>query len=97
MTTHLNVEIKAKCSEPGKVKKYLLDHHAEYRGLDRQVDVYFNCPEGRLKLRKGNIENSLIFYNRDNKAGPKASEVNMVRFDSMVEVDKERTSILSRM
>jgi len=30
-------------------------------------------PDGRLKLRQGNIENSLIFYQRPNLLGPKVS------------------------
>jgi adenylate cyclase class 2 len=30
---------------------------------------------GRLKLREGNIENHLIYYQRDNKSGPKRSDV----------------------
>lgn len=32
-------------------------------------------PNGRLKLREGNIENALIHYNRSDEEGPKQSEV----------------------
>lgn len=72
---HLNVEIKARCSEPEKVQKILEIHHAEYKGKDHQIDTYFKVPQGRLKLREGNIENALVFYERENKEGPKDSKV----------------------
>lgn len=77
MTDKLNVEIKARCSAPDKVRQILEEQGAEYKGLDHQIDTYFNCPDGRLKLRQGNIENSLIFYKRNNQAGPKESEITM--------------------
>jgi predicted adenylyl cyclase CyaB len=49
--------------------------NADFRGMDKQLDTYFNVPEGRLKLREGNIENSLIFYNRKNLSGPRRSDI----------------------
>lgn len=72
---HLNVEIKARCSNPKKVRAILEQERAEYRGLDHQVDTYFKVNNGRLKLREGNIENALVFYERDNQEGPKDSNV----------------------
>ena len=76
---HLNVEIKARCSDPDAVRSYLISHQAEFKGTDHQTDTYFNVQRGRLKLRQGNIENSLIHYERSNQAGPKASSVNMMK------------------
>ena len=70
---HLNVEIKAICNDPSFVRNYLVDHGAIFKGMDEQTDTYFNVKAGRLKLREGNIENNLIFYNRTNQAGPKSS------------------------
>jgi len=70
---HLNVEIKATCNNAGKVRDYLLKNNADYRGTDLQTDTYFNVKNGRLKLREGNIENNLIYYERNNQAGPKSS------------------------
>jgi adenylate cyclase class IV len=46
-------------------------------GEDHQIDTYFRVPQGRLKLRQGNIENALIHYDRPNQAGPKTSEVTL--------------------
>ena len=72
---HLNVEIKAKCSNPQRIRNFLESQGAEYKGLDHQIDTYFVVQNGRLKLREGNIENSLIFYERSNQEGPKDSKV----------------------
>lgn len=77
----LNIEIKAKCDDPQKIRQYLINQKAEFRGVDEQTDTYFQVAHGRLKLREGNIENNLIFYERDNKAGPKNSNFNLVKID----------------
>jgi adenylate cyclase class 2 len=100
----LNVEIKAKCENPQKILEVLRSFNADDKGIDHQIDTYFNVPEGRLKLREGNIENSLIFYKRNNQAGPKQSHVTMTvlppktdtksvladAYGIKVEVDKKR-------
>jgi adenylate cyclase, class 2 len=72
---HLNVEIKAKCHNHATVEQILLERNARFIGLDHQIDTYFKVPNGRLKLREGNIENTLIFYDRPNQAGPKKSDI----------------------
>jgi len=78
---YLNVEIKAIINDPSFVRNYLVDHNAIYKGTDEQTDTYFNVNTGRLKLREGNIENNLIFYNRTNQAAPKSSHFNLVKID----------------
>ena len=74
---HINIEIKAKCFHPEKVEAFLLSNGARFVGLDHQKDTYFNVPAGRLKLRQGNIENSLIFYHRPDQEGPKQSDFSL--------------------
>ncbi|MGC4036008.1 MAG: class IV adenylate cyclase [Chitinophagaceae bacterium] len=74
----LNIEIKARCADTGFMRRYLLDHGAEFKGTDHQTDTYFNVAKGRLKLREGNIENNLIYYERTNQAGPKSSHFDLV-------------------
>jgi predicted adenylyl cyclase CyaB len=75
----LNVEIKARCKQADLIRQYLLDHAADFKGTDLQTDTYFHSPQGRLKLREGNIENNLIYYERDNQAGPKSSHFQLVK------------------
>lgn len=77
MATHLNVEIKARSGEPAAVLLQLAALGAKHQGEDRQVDTYFRVPAGRLKLRQGNIENSLIHYARSGRAGTKDSHVTL--------------------
>lgn len=76
---YLNVEIKAKSSNPEFVRNYLHAKNASYKGLDEQTDTYFNVTNGRLKLREGNIENNLIWYERGDHEGPKSSHFKLVR------------------
>jgi adenylate cyclase, class 2 len=71
----INVEIKARCANPERVRAVLRDRRARFAGLDSQVDTYFRVAEGRLKLREGKIENALIYYHRPNESGPKTSDV----------------------
>lgn len=75
----LNVEIKAHCNDPEGVKTKLRELNSDFRGVDAQVDTYFNVPNGRLKLREGNIERALIQYHRPDQEGPKRSDVVLVK------------------
>jgi adenylate cyclase, class 2 len=77
--SNLNVEIKARCSDPGAIRNYLTLNNAAFKGLDLQTDTYFNVPHGRLKLREGNIENNLIFYERSDQQGLKDSHFQLVK------------------
>ncbi|HEV7782800.1 MAG TPA: class IV adenylate cyclase [Chitinophagaceae bacterium] len=77
----LNVEIKARCADPAFVRNWLLSSNAEFKGTDHQTDTYFTVSRGRLKLREGNIENNLIYYERNNQAGPKQSHFNLVKIE----------------
>ena len=75
----INIEIKARCSDPDFVRRILKQRNAIFKGVDHQIDTYFNCHHGRLKLREGNIEHHLIHYSRENQAGPKKSIVTLYR------------------
>ena len=76
---HLNVEIKARCDDPGRVRRLLRDRGADFKGTDRQVATYFHCPAGRLKLREGDIEHALIHYDREDLPEPKKAVVTLYR------------------
>ena len=75
----LNIEIKAKSNNHDEIRNILESRNALFRGLDNQIDTYFKVKSGRLKLREGNIENYLIHYNRENKQGPKESNVVLLK------------------
>ena len=72
---HINIEIKARSNQHEAIRQYLQAHNALYKGKDHQIDTYFNTATRRLKLREGNIENTLIHYERSNQEGPKKSQV----------------------
>ena len=75
----LNIEIKARSSRHDAIRHLLVQRGSRRVGLDHQIDTYFCVEKGRLKLREGNIENSLIYYDRPNQTGPKRSDVQLVR------------------
>lgn len=74
---HINYEFKARCNDIDKLESKLKELNPLFAGTDHQIDTYLNVPNGRLKLREGNIENSLIHYNRTNTAGAKQSDVSL--------------------
>ena len=77
---HINYEFKARCSDIEKLESKLKKLNPLFVGIDHQIDIYFHVPNGRLKLREGNIENSLIHYNRSNTAGAKQSDVTLYQY-----------------
>lgn len=79
---HINIEFKALCKDPEKIKKILLSRNADYKGVDYQVDTYFQVNKGRLKLREGKIEQALIYYSRKDSKEPKQSNVTLFPVDS---------------
>jgi predicted adenylyl cyclase CyaB len=77
----LNIEIKARYDNPEEARQILRQQHSDFRGVDHQVDTYFNVTHGRLKLREGNIERALIQYSRPDQPGPKQSDVTLVKLE----------------
>ena len=71
----LNFEFKAQSNGLDLQESKLLTLNPLFIGEDFQTDTYFNVPVGRLKIREGNIENSLIYYEREDKAAAKQSNV----------------------
>ena len=71
----LNFEFKAGTDELDNLEKKLLKLNPIFIGEDHQTDTYFNVSKGRLKLREGNIENALIWYERKNTADAKQSHI----------------------
>ena len=69
-----NIEIKARIENYQSTidrAKMLTDQRPT---VINQDDTFFNCPNGKLKLRKfSNAAGELIFYQRASEKGPKES------------------------
>jgi len=78
---HKMVELKARVDDHNFLRKKLSSLGAEYTGNFQQTDLYFVVPEGRLKLRevKGTSTAELIYYERENIAGPKQDNAFLLR------------------
>lgn len=69
-----NVEIKAKVCDPSKFAERAAELSKSEGEIIRQHDTFFNCKQGRLKLRDFmNNSGQLIFYERPDTDGPKLS------------------------
>ena len=73
--SHINFEFKARVKNVDEAEEKLLQLNPTFIGIDLQTDTYFNVDQGRLKLREGNIENSLIYYDRQDFSGAKQSDI----------------------
>ena len=83
ISDHMNIknfEFKARVDNTETYENKLLALNPRFAGVDHQVDTYFNVSKGRLKLREGNIENALIYYERENVADAKRSDIILFRF-----------------
>ncbi len=74
-----NIEFKAKIDDEKKMLSLIDKLSPEYLGEDIQIDTYYDISNGRLKLRRGNIENSLIFYKRNEERELKQSDIILYR------------------
>ena len=87
----VNIEFKARANDVNALERQLKTLNPVFKGVDRQVDTYFNVSQGRLKMREGNIENALIHYDRDDSASQKQSDVILYKH----EPDKSLKDILT--
>jgi len=76
----INLELKTKLKSHIKVLKILNSIGAENKGILNQKDVYYSVPKGLLKLRIENGNESLIYYNRDEKGKNRWSDYDYIRF-----------------
>ena len=91
------VELKAIVSDHDFLRKKLSALGAEHVGTFRQTDSYFRVPEGRLKLRevKDDSTAELIYYERENIAGPKSDDAFILRVQEPEELKKILKKILT--
>ena len=84
----VNVEFKARIGDIDHARARLRTLNPRELGLDHQTDTYFVVPEGRLKLREGGIEQSLIFYRRPDQAKTRESHVVYASLDQTAELKR---------
>ena len=70
----LNIELKARCEDLGRLREICTSMGAESQEPERQIDTYFRVPHGRLKLRESLRSGAeLIYYTRADVAGARES------------------------
>lgn len=70
----LNIELKARCEDLGRLRETCESLGAEGQEPERQLDTYFSVSHGRLKLRESLQSGAeLICYVREDVAGARES------------------------
>ena len=94
---HKMIELKARVGDHDLLRKKLSALGAKHVGTFQQTDVYFKVPVGRLKLRevKDNSTAELIYYERENIAGPKSDDAFILRIQEPQELKKILKKILA--
>ena len=93
------VELKARVDDHEVLRKKLSALGAEYAGTFQQTDLYFRVPEGRLKLRevKDSRTSELIYYEREDVAGPKNDDAFILRVQEAEDLKTILKKILTPM
>ena len=77
-----NIEIKARLADPSAARETAARVATDRIGTLAQTDTYFHCETGRLKLREISGQPSeLIWYQRPNESGPRASQFGLIEVD----------------
>ena len=65
-----NIEIKARLADPAHQHRIARELSGSPAQILSQEDVFFNCPQGRLKLRVFSAaQGELIYYERPDQIG----------------------------
>jgi adenylate cyclase, class 2 len=74
-----NIEIKARLAGLDNARTIAAELATRREGVQHQIDSYFHCPHGRLKLRQiDGLSAHLVWYSRPDEPGPKASDYLLV-------------------
>ena len=78
-----NIEIKARVSDFEKLKQAASRLSEIPCQMIHQEDTFFNCAQGRIKLRQlSPVRGQLIYYRREDILGPKHSEYQIFESDN---------------
>ncbi len=74
-----NIELKARLADLPAARRIAEQIATERLGVQQQIDTYFHCRDGRLKLRQiDGLSAQLVWYARADQQGPKASDYRLV-------------------
>lgn len=74
-----NVELKARLLDLDAARCVAVSIATQHLGTQHQIDTYFHCRQGRLKLRQINgLSAQLIAYSRPDAEEPKTSDYRLV-------------------
>ncbi len=90
-----NLEIKVKLDSHNRIKKILSENKIKRAEILKQRDIYFNVKKGLLKLRIENGNQTLIYYNRNEKSKKRWSDYFLIELNSS-EVDKFLNRFMQR-
>jgi predicted adenylyl cyclase CyaB len=77
-----NIELKARVADLDQLREIARRLATEFPASQYQVDTYFQCRRGRLKLREINDQRAeLIWYERADQKQPKASHYGLLPVD----------------
>jgi len=80
-----NIELKARLADLAAARLVAASVATRHVGTQQQVDTYFDCRQGRLKLREIDGRSAqLVWYARADRSGPKASDYRLVPVDDPV-------------
>jgi len=74
-----NIELKARCRDLAAAEAAARRLDVRDAGVQEQIDTYFHCQRGRLKLREiVGVRAELIWYDRSNEARSRQSDYRLV-------------------
>jgi adenylate cyclase, class 2 len=74
-----NIELKARLADYAAAHRVASAIATKRLGTQHQIDTYFDCRHGRLKLRQiDGLRAELVWYTRADQEGPRASDYQLV-------------------
>ena len=74
-----NIELKARLGDMDNARKVATALATKRLGTQHQIDTYFHCRHGRLKLRQiDGLRSELVWYARPDQEGPKQSDYHVM-------------------
>jgi len=90
-----NIELKARLADPDAAREVARQIATNRPDTQQQVDTYFHCRAGRLKLRKINgLSAMLVWYAREDRQAAKPSDYLLVPLSNPHALEQALTAAL---